>query len=221
MWRLRFRKNEFARMENYLSGTPRGEFAIVLLAAGSSSRMGQSKQLLSIDGKPLLLKSAEAVLGVCANKTIVVLGSGEQAHRKIIDHLPLEIISNPDWEKGMGTSIRRGLTSALELVQGMEAVMIVVCDQPLITSGHLKNLIGKYKSTKNAIVASAYANTIGVPALFDQSLFQQLLAVEDGQGAKKILLDHADSVLSIDFPDGAVDLDTPEDFRDFLKRSTN
>ena len=96
--------------------------------------------------------------------------------------------------------------------------MIVVCDQPLITSTHLKNLIRKYRSTKNAIVASAYANTIGVPALFDQSLFQQLLAGEDAQGAKKILMDHAESVLSIDFPDGAVDLDTPEDYREFLNR---
>jgi len=198
---------------------PKHAVDIVLLAAGSSSRMGQSKQLLSIDGRPLLLKSAEAALGAGANKTFVVLGANEEAHRKIIHHLPLVIVSNPDWEKGMGTSLRTGLTSALELVPGTEAVMIVVCDQPLITSEHLKTLIQKYRSTRNAIVASAYAGTLGVPALFDQSLFQQLLAIEDDQGAKKILMDHADSVLSIDFPGGAIDLDTPEDYQAFMKRS--
>lgn len=200
---------------------PKHAVAIVLLAAGSSSRMGQSKQLLSIEGKPLLLISAEAALGAGANKIFVVLGANEEAHRKIVHHLPLEIISNPDWEKGMGTSLRRGLTSARELVPGMESVVIVVCDQPLVTSWHLKNLIRKYRTTKKSIVASAYANTIGVPALFDQSLFQALLAVEDGQGAKKILMDHAGSVLSIDFPDGSVDLDTPEDYRAFLNKSIN
>jgi molybdenum cofactor cytidylyltransferase len=204
-----------------LPRSARRELAVILLAAGSSSRMGQSKQLLSFDGRPLLLRSAEAALGAGANKTFVVLGANEETHRKIVQHLPLEIISNPDWEKGMGTSLRRGLTSALESVPGMEAAMIVVCDQPLITSEHLKNLIRKYRSSKSAIVASAYANTIGVPALFDQSLFQQLLAVEDGQGAKKILMDSAGSVLSIDFPDGAIDLDSPEDYREFLKKSIN
>ncbi len=198
-----------------------GEFAIILLAAGSSSRMGQSKQLLSIEGKPLLLKSAEAALGARATKTIVVLGSGDEAHRKIIDHLPFEIIFNPDWEKGMGTTLKIGLSSALRAVPKMEAVMMVVCDQPLITSLHLNTLIQKYRTTKNAIVASAYANTIGVPALFDRSLFQKLLAMEDGHGAKNILEDMAESVLSIDFPEGAIDLDTPEDYRAFINKSIN
>ena len=192
--------------------------AIILLAAGSSSRMGQFKQLLSVDGKPLLLRSAEAALGAGASKTVVVLGANEEAHRKTISDLPLEIIYNPDWEKGMGTSLRMGVNHALTMVPEMKAVIIAVCDQPFVTSMHLKTLIQKYRATKKAIVASAYAHTVGVPAVFDQSLFQELLAIEDGQGAKKILLDQAESVLSIDFPDGAVDLDTPEDYRAFLRR---
>jgi len=195
----------------------RNDFAVVLLAAGSSSRMGQSKQLLSIDGKPLLLKSVDAALGSGANKTFVVLGSNDAAHRKIIDHLPLEIISNPDWEKGMGTSLRMGLKNALKMVPEMEAVIIVVCDQPLVTSLHLKTLIQKYRTTKKAIIASAYANTIGVPALFNRSVFEKLLNMEDSQGAKKILMEMTGSVLSVDFPGGAVDLDTPEDYSAFLK----
>jgi molybdenum cofactor cytidylyltransferase len=191
--------------------------AIILLAAGSSSRMGQSKQLLAIDGQPLLLRSAEAALGAGADKTIAVLGSGEGAHRKVIHHLPLEIIYNPDWEKGMGTSIRLGLSSAVKLVGGLEAVMIVVCDQPFVTSLHLKKLIEQYRATGNSIVASAYSKTMGVPALFHRSLFPKLFSLEDGEGAKTILMDHTDSVLSVDFPKGAIDLDTPEDYSEFLK----
>ena len=198
-----------------LAGT---EFAVVLLAAGSSSRMGQSKQLLSIDGKPLLLKAVDAALGSGANKTFVVLGSNDAAHRKIIDHLPLEIIFNPDWEKGMGTSLRVGVSNALKMIPEMEAVIIVVCDQPLVTSLYLKTLIQKYRTTKKAIIASAYANTIGVPALFNRSVFQKLLNLEDGHGAKKILMDMAESVELVDFPNGAIDLDTPEDYRAFQKK---
>ena len=210
--------NETLTSPSRRSREGRGELAIVLLAAGSSSRMGQSKQLLSVDGKPLLLKSVEAALGAGADKTIVVLGSDETAHRKIICDLHLEIIHNPDWGKGMGTSLKAGLNHALKIVPGLEAVMIVVCDQPLVTSQHLKMLIQKYRTAKKSIVASAYAGTLGVPALFGQSLFQKLLALEDGQGAKKILLDHAESVVSVDFPDGAIDLDTPEDFEAFLSK---
>ncbi len=198
-----------------LAGT---EFAVVLLAAGSSSRMGQSKQLLSIDGKPLLLKAVDAALGSGANKTFVLLGSNDAAHRKIIDHLPLEIIFNPDWEKGMGTSLRVGVSNALKMIPEMEAVIIVVCDQPLVTSLHLKTLIQKYRTTKKAIIASAYENTIGVPALFNRSVFQKLLNLEDGHGAKKILMDMAESVELVDFPGGAIDLDTPEDCRAFQKK---
>jgi molybdenum cofactor cytidylyltransferase len=194
-----------------------GEFAIILLAAGSSSRMGQSKQLLSIHGKPLLLKSAEAALGAGANKTLVVLGANEEAHRKLIHQLPLTIISNPDWEKGMGTSLRMGVSYLMKMVTGLEAIMILVCDQPLVTSRHLITLIQKYRTTKKAIVASAYANTLGVPALFDRSVFQKLLEVEDGHGARKILMDMAEAVLPVDFPDGAIDLDTPEDYGAFVK----
>src|SRR5258706_646414 len=152
----------------------RTDFAVVLLAAGSSSRMGQSKQLLSIDGKPLLLKAVDAALGSGANKTFVLLGSNDAAHRKIIDHLPLEIIFNPDWEKGMGTSLRVGVSNALKMIPEMEAVIIVVCDQPLVTSLSLKKLIPKYRPTTQAIIASAYENTIGFPPLFYPSVFQKL-----------------------------------------------
>src|SRR5260221_5622899 len=149
----------------------RNDFAVVLLAAGSSSRIGQSKQLLSIEGKPLVLNAVDAVLGSGANKTFVVLGSNDAAHRKIIDHLPLEIIFNPDWEKGMGTSLRVGVSNALKMIPEMEAVIIVVCDQPLVTSLHFKKLIQKYKTTKKAIIASAYENTIAVHAVFNQYVF--------------------------------------------------
>jgi len=205
-------------LPRYAVDLARTEFAVVLLAAGSSSRMGQSKQLLSIDGKPLLLKAVDAALGSGANKTFVVIGSNDAAHRKIIDHLPLEIIFNPDWEKGMGTSLRVGVSNALKMIPEMEAVIIVVCDQPLVTSLLLKTLIQKYRTTKKAIIASAYENTIGVPALFNRSVFQKLLNLEDGHGAKKILMDMAESVELVDFPNGAIDLDTPEDYRAFQKK---
>jgi molybdenum cofactor cytidylyltransferase len=90
--------------------------------------------------------------------------------------------------------------------------MVLVCDQPRLTTEHLLSLATTYETTKKLIVASHYGDTDGVPALFDKSLFAELLALSDEQGARKVIAAHADRVVSISFPDAAWDLDTPEDY---------
>jgi molybdenum cofactor cytidylyltransferase len=194
----------------------KSSIVIVLLAAGSSSRMGQSKQLLSIKGKPLLLKSAEVALGCEVDHVVVVLGSQEAAHQRILKDLPLEIIPNPDWQKGMGNSLKAGLNHTLRIIPDVGAIVIIVCDQPRLTVQHIKKLIQKNKETKNPIIASGYAETLGVPVLFGRSLFQELASLGDDQGAKKILKKYSSSILSVDFPDGSIDLDTMEDYHKFI-----
>jgi molybdenum cofactor cytidylyltransferase len=178
--------------------------------------MGQSKQLLEIGGEQLLLKSTKLALASKANKVIVVLGASEAAHRKIIQQLPVEIITNEDWQKGMGSSLKKGLAELLLITPKLEAVLAMVCDQPLLTSEHLNAIIKKYEFTKSPIIASYYSGSSGVPALFDKSLFEKLLNVEDQSGAKKIILQHKEAVQTIDFPQGSIDLDTPEDYQAFI-----
>ena len=85
------------------------DISIILLAAGASSRMGQSKQLLLIEGEPLLLRSVKIALSGKPHHVVVVLGAGEHEHSNIIKHLPVEIVINTHWKNGMGSSIKAGL----------------------------------------------------------------------------------------------------------------
>jgi molybdenum cofactor cytidylyltransferase len=195
------------------------KISIIILAAGSSSRMGRSKQLLEVKGEQLLLRAVQTALGTGVEKIIVVLGANEPAHRKIIEHLQVDVITNPEWEKGMGSSLKKGLVHLLETTPQIEAALIMVCDQPLLTSGHLNKLINTAATNTNGIIASYYANGPGVPVLFIKSLFKSLLSIADQEGAKLILQKNKGEITSIEFPGGETDLDTWSDYEKFI--STN
>lgn len=192
----------------------------IILAAGSSSRMGQSKQLLPVDGEPLLLKTTKTVIAAGIKNIVCVLGANETEHREILKTLPVKIIHHPDWNKGMGSSLKKGISTFTTDFPETEAVIILVCDQPLLTEKHLHQLVHKKAQSKKDIVASAYANTVGVPVLFDRSFFKTLADVADDAGAKKIIASHADHLAIVDFPDGAVDLDTPDDYNTFKNKNS-
>jgi molybdenum cofactor cytidylyltransferase len=191
---------------------------IILLAAGSSSRMGRSKQLLSIQGRSLLQLSAEAAIGSGARKVMVVLGSQAEEHRKALAHLRVSNVINTEWQKGMGGSIKSGLAELLQFSRELTSVIVMVCDQPAITAAHLIELRNKYAELNSPVVASLYANAPGVPVLFDHTLFSDIFHIGDEHGAKKILSRHARSIVTVDFPGGEIDLDTPEEFDDYIKK---
>ena len=185
--------------------------SIIVLAAGSSSRLGQSKQLILVDGKTLLEKSALAAINSGAQHVVVVLGAQAALHKKAIENLPVEIIINEEWEKGMGNSLKAGLKYLVTKYPETEAVIVMVCDQPFLSSEHLKKLITSFQKNPAGIVASSYNQTKGVPALFSRSMFDQLFKLEDIQGARKVIQFHQGSIQLIEFPKGEIDLDTPED----------
>ncbi len=188
---------------------------VILLAAGSSSRMGQSKQLLPVNGRSLLHISAKAALDAHAEKVFVVLGSSEPQHRIELRGLPLEFVSNSDWSKGIGSSIRAGLSAALTQYPELGSAVFIVCDQPGISAKHINNLI-VHRNRGRSIVASSYSDTLGVPALFGAKFFPALLRVGDAEGARRIINGHSDEVDIVPFPEGAIDLDTPEDYQKFI-----
>jgi len=192
------------------------DVGIILLAAGSSSRMGRSKQLLEVDGEQLLQRTSRVALDCDATKVIVVLGANEEAHRKSIQQLPVEICVNSNWQTGMGSSLKLGLKSLLERIPKLEAVVVMVCDQPGLTTDHVNKLIQTFKESNSPVIASFYANSTGVPALFDKSLFEKLLIIENESGAKKIIQQRKELVKIVDFPQGAIDLDTPDDYQKFI-----
>jgi molybdenum cofactor cytidylyltransferase len=191
---------------------------IIVLAAGSSSRMGRSKQLLEIDGEPLLVRCVKVALAVNPINVVVILGANEKPHREIIEKLPVRIISNYYWKTGMGSSIKSGLNYLIQAAPDLEGVILMVCDQPALTTEHLQKLIEKFNEKKKSIIASSYSNSKGVPVLFGRSFFSNLLLLGDDQGAKKIVHQFPDQVDTVEFPNGSFDLDTEEDYTNFLRQ---
>jgi molybdenum cofactor cytidylyltransferase len=194
---------------------------IILLAAGSSSRMGRPKQLLPIDGEPLLVRSVKAAVSSKAHELVVVLGSNFQSHREVIAGFPIEVIENQEWQKGMGNSLKKGLIHLKDKNDSLDAVIVLVCDQPYLSSDIINKLIEEFEQTKRKIVASIYAGIIGVPALFDSSMFEKILHLDDEQGAKKLIQQQQlANVKAVEFPKGIIDLDFPEDYESLLGNYT-
>lgn len=191
------------------------EIGIILLAAGSSSRMGQQKLLFKYRGKTLLDRAIEAGLSSSASRLVVVTGSGREETEALSDAHGVQSVFNEEWEKGLGSSLKRGLRDMLKSSPGLSAVIVAVCDQPHLSAGILDGLIRTYRNTGKPIVASSYGETVGVPVLYDKTYFDALLDLPDDQGAKPYLLDNAGpgTIASIHFPGGEIDIDTREDLK--------
>jgi molybdenum cofactor cytidylyltransferase len=183
---------------------------ILLLAAGASSRMGRSKQMLVVDGEALLVSSVKAALEI-GSPVFVVLGARAEEHKVLLKGFPVHIVYHPTWERGMGSSLKAGLKEILTMDPGTTDVLVMLCDQPRVNGGHLRTLMNRATHSPKAIIASAYHQTLGVPALFKNSLFPELLALADEAGAAKLIRSQPDRVEAVDFPDGVIDLDTPDD----------
>jgi molybdenum cofactor cytidylyltransferase len=187
--------------------------AAIILAAGSSSRLGQSKQLVQSEGVPLLLKTTLAALDAGIPNIIVVLGAHHQPHKELIAHLPVEIVLNEDWELGMGRSLKTGLLHLRQSHPQANAAMILVCDQPRLSAHHLNRMMTVYFQKPCTAVASAYDETTGVPVLFDHTFFPELLKIDDASGARTILRQMTGRIEKVDWPEGKFDVDSPDDLK--------
>ena len=189
--------------------------AIIILAAGSSSRLGRSKQMLSYQGVSLLKRTALAALETKL-PVFVVLGANATAHQNEINELPLRVTVNEDWNKGMGHSLKHGLRYVLQQLPAIDSVLVLVCDQPHIHSTHLLNLNNQFQEGAASIVASGYADGAGVPALFGREWFDDIMQLPDDQGARRLITKNKLKVVTVPFPLGAVDIDTEDDVTKFL-----
>jgi molybdenum cofactor cytidylyltransferase len=121
-------------------------------------------------------------------------------------------VENTEWRRGVGSSIRAGVQRLIDDAPDLEAILLLVCDQPFVDATSIKKLRAIQEETKKQIVASRYAETLGVPAMFDRSCFQELLSLHDGTGAKSVILRDPGRVGEFSFPDGVVDIDTAADY---------
>ena len=187
----------------------------IILAAGSSSRMGKPKQFLKIDNETLIQKAVNTALDAGAGETIIVAGLDHDLIKTELHRSTIQVIVNPHSELGMGSSLKFGLAFVMKNFPEYNATLIMVCDQPLVTSIHLEKIIALHHETQSPIVASFYSGRNGVPVLFHRSMYEKLLTIRDQQGAKNIIEQNPTLVKSVDFPEGAIDLDTPEDYENF------
>jgi molybdenum cofactor cytidylyltransferase len=181
----------------------------VVLAAGGSSRLGQAKQFLTFRGETLIRRVVRAAENAGCDSIAVVVGPIGDAIRQELGETRATLVENPDWQRGLGTSLRRGLR---RICGSIDAVVLLTCDQPFVDGSVIAQLIARQRETGKPIVASSYATTVGVPALFERSIFEALLALPDEAGAKQLMEERPGDVASIQFEEGAIDIDTPEDF---------
>lgn len=196
----------------------------VILAAGGSTRFGQPKQLLNLRGETLVGRAVRAAAVAGCEPILVVVGENSAAIKlavdirdsRILSFSGLEraarpiIIENGEWRRGVGTSIRRGLE---QLPNFVEAAVLLTCDQPYLDASILSQLIAAFAETGKPIVASGYADTLGIPALFHRSCFAALLALPDDSGAKPLIASRPNDIAAVPFEKGAIDIDTPSDFQ--------
>lgn len=185
---------------------------IVILAAGSSTRLGQPKQLLEYLGTSLVQRIAQIAVNAVKKPVVVMLGANYSLIHAHLTHLPVHIVYNPDWPQGMTSSIRKGLMALLSISPETEGVIFAVCDQPYITPGLFQKMISVGSKSHKSIVACLYNNVPGTPVLFKKDFFDRLLALKDSEGARKIIQSHPESVETVPFPHGIFDVDTMQDY---------
>jgi len=170
----------------------------LILAAGASTRLGQPKQLVRLEGETLLVRSVRVAREAGCAPIVVVLGAFEDLIRSQCNLEDVQVILNPEWSEGMGTSLACGV-GAFEEDQSVEGVVIMTCDMPAVTADHLRLL-----ASSGDVTASSYANRKGVPAYFPSSLFSRLIELKGDAGAREILR----SANAVPLTNGELDIDT-------------
>jgi molybdenum cofactor cytidylyltransferase len=188
----------------------------IILAAGQSSRFGSPKQLADWQDNSLLQHTINMTQPLFDKNIIVILGAHSERIQAKLDQSDISIAINNDWQLGLSSSIRAGINT---LPANTEAVMILLCDQPLIKPSSLKKLIELWQQHPSAIVASEYQQSSGVPAIFPAAFFSQLKSLQGDQGAKKLLMSMQQQVLTIHVPEASIDIDTQHDFNHLKMQS--
>jgi CTP:molybdopterin cytidylyltransferase MocA len=190
---------------------PRMKVACAVLAAGGSTRMGSPKQLLVIDGRPLIARVLDAAAFI--PDVAVVLGARADEVARAVGGA--QILHNPRWPEGMSTSLH----TAVSWAQGLHAdgLLLCTCDQALLDRAHLEHLRAEFERTRQT-VASRYEGALAVPALIEARHFAQLLEIDGDRGAGPLLRSGI-PITAVEWPEGAVDLDTPDDVARFNSRA--
>ncbi len=185
---------------------------IVVLAAGASTRMGAPKQDLVYEGKTLLQRAIHTALAATSGPVVLVLGASIETELPESLAHKISVVYNPEWQEGMGSSIRCGLAALRAAAPEITGCLFMVCDQPYVDAALLKMMQQTKATSGKGIVACRYQDTLGTPVLFDHTYFEEISRLNGQEGAKKLLFRHQEDVAPVAFERGAVDIDTPQDY---------
>jgi molybdenum cofactor cytidylyltransferase len=181
----------------------------VILAAGTSTRMGRNKLLLDLEGRSVLRRAVDTALAAGLDPLLVVVGhQREQAEAELRD-LRCRLVANPDYQSGVNTSLRTGIRAVPD---GCPAAVVMLADMPLVTPAMLRTILERYRDGSAPLVVSSYDGVDAPPILYDRSLFDELRVLEGEGCGKKVVKRHSDEALRLPWPALALtDLDLPAD----------
>lgn len=190
----------------------------VILAAGESRRMGQPKLLLPLGDKTIIESVLENVIASKVDKILVVLGSNQKMMEKTIKNFPIEITINPRFSTGMLSSVICGFEALPAKTQG---VLVVLGDQPSISSIIINDLISQYQKTKKGIIVPVYQGRRGHPILIDKKYKRKIHNLNSNIGLRELIHNHPEDILEVKIPHSTIlqDIDTPDDYQKVQKKT--
>lgn len=196
------------------------KIAVLVLAAGGSTRMGSPKQLLKWKGSNLVNHAISKAIKLKAKDVYLILGANAELIQHEIDSKEVITLINFEWEKGLGSSISHGVRFILKSHPEIEGVLIMLTDQPLIMYNHYLKLINSFETGNKSIIATKYSdNKVGVPAVLDKVYFNELCSLNSDFGAKQLLIKYTKNVQSILNQNAVFDLDTLEQYDELYKEN--
>ena len=187
-----------------------GRIFATVLAAGAGTRFGATKQVAELDGVTLVQRAMDSATQACGPNVLLVLGHDWKAVNAACDPPQGFIAYNDQYQDGLGSSI----ASATRAVQHVaRAIVVLLADQPLVSAPHIRSLCNAWSGKADEIVATEYAGTVGVPALFPSGCFADLMRLRGDRGARQLLSDERFRLRRILFEPAALDVDTPDDLR--------
>lgn len=203
-------------MAGVRAGAGTRRYGAIVLAAGSSSRMGAHKLLLSLGGRPLVTYAVAAACASTAEPIVVVLGRDSGAVRAALPPGRYMTAENPDYASGMASSLRIGLRALREAAGevGLAGALIALADQPLAGADLFDALLRAAAASTDAIVAASYSGKRGNPVVFPATLFAELEQVEGDEGGRRVIARHRELLRVVEWldPRAALDVDRREDY---------
>lgn len=194
------------------------QIAVLIMAAGASTRMKGIKQLMPWKDSNFLLETIKTVQQCNVLNITIVLGSNAEliSNQCHLNDLDVHVITNADWAEGLGNSIAHAVKVKLQQQETYDGILICLADQPLLTHEYLNKVINEFEKHPEKIIGTNYGKRVGVPALFPKIFFSELSKLKGDSGAKLFLNEQSESIISLQANKQIIDIDTNAEYEQLM-----